>query len=177
MPRACARCCPATSAAAPAIFPLSRRCSTREPHTSRRTAQETLQETRNENGQLPDRQSDRAPGGFALSARTRTPTLSCACFCECNSQQPRTKMGKRCTAASFRSRHTARRGYAGQEQFPLLLQFFDPTRPQTCRLVRTATQLAVCRREKLLFGCVEDFIGQSWVIHGPGEHQGTHQFR
>jgi hypothetical protein len=27
----------------------------------------------------------------------------------------------------FRSRHTARRGYAGRKQFPLLLQFFDPT--------------------------------------------------
>src|SRR6266404_355031 len=36
-------------------------------------------------------------------------------------------MGKRCAAASFRSQHTARRGYAGREQFPLLLQFFDPT--------------------------------------------------
>ena len=35
--------------------------------------------------------------------------------------------GPRCAAASFRSRHTARRGYAGREQFPLLLQFFDPT--------------------------------------------------
>jgi hypothetical protein len=27
----------------------------------------------------------------------------------------------------FRSRHTARRGYARRERFPLLLQFFDPT--------------------------------------------------
>src|SRR5260370_23808204 len=49
---------------------------------------------------------------------------SCACFCECNSQQPRTKMGR---SAMFRSRHTARRGYARRERFPLLLQFFDPT--------------------------------------------------
>ncbi len=62
-----------------------------------------------------------------LGCGSNAPTLSCACFCECNSQQPRTKMGKRCAAASFRSRHTARRGYAGREQFPLLLQFFDPT--------------------------------------------------
>ena len=29
------------------------------------------------------------------------------------------------------SRPTARRGYAGREQFPLLLQFFDPT-PSDC---------------------------------------------
>ena len=35
--------------------------------------------------------------------------LNCAWFCECNSQQPRTKMGR---SAMFRSRHTARRGYA-----------------------------------------------------------------
>src|SRR6266446_10375859 len=62
-----------------------------------------------------------------LGCDSNAPTLSCACFCECNSHQPRTKMGKRCAAASFRSRHTARRGYAGREQFPLLLQFFDPT--------------------------------------------------
>src|SRR5271157_6573907 len=38
----------------------------------------------------------------AWSCGSNAPTLSCACFCECNSQQPRTKMGKRCTAASFR---------------------------------------------------------------------------
>ena len=46
--------------------------------------------------------------------------------------------GPRCAAASFRSRHTARRGYAGREQFPLLLQFFDPTgfrnTAKSCRL-------------------------------------------
>src|SRR6266446_1638023 len=38
-----------------------------------------------------------------LGCGSNAPTLSCACFCECNSQQPRTKMGKRCAAASFRS--------------------------------------------------------------------------
>src|SRR6266404_2082778 len=158
MPRACARCCPATSAAAPAIFPLSRRCSTREPHTSRRTAQgtlqetlqEALQETRNENGQLPDRQSDRAPGGFALSARTRTPTLSCACYCECNSQQPRTKMGKRCTAASFRSRHTARRSYADGNNslycFNFLTQRLDRSPPPATSPPGSGRQAGGCNR-------------------------------
>src|SRR6266478_2189834 len=35
--------------------------------------------------------------------------------------------GPPCAAASVRSRHTARRGYAGRERFILLLQFFDPT--------------------------------------------------
>src|SRR5260370_479579 len=70
-----------------------------------------------------------------LGCGSNAPTLSCACFCECNSQQPRTKMGKRCAAASFRSRNTARRGYAGREQFPLLLQFFDPTAPHDLDIV------------------------------------------
>ena len=33
--------------------------------------------------------------GDALEAESYVRVLSCACFCECNSQQPRTKMGKR----------------------------------------------------------------------------------
>src|SRR5260221_2605387 len=56
-----------------------------------------------------------------LGCGSNAPTLSCACFCECNWIRPR------CVIASVRSRHTARRGYAGRERFPLPLQFFDPT--------------------------------------------------
>jgi hypothetical protein len=44
----------------------------------------------------------------------------------------------------FRSWHTARRGYAAREQFPLLLQFFDPTTWRAGKQVKDgASALAV----------------------------------
>ena len=63
--RACARCCPATFAAAPATSPSSRRCSMRAPPTSAKA-------DAHEDRQLVHRQPDRAPRGPALSARPRS---------------------------------------------------------------------------------------------------------
>ena len=99
--RACARCSPAISAAAPATFPSSRPCSTRARPMAIKTTLEIVRESTDENGQLAHRQRDRTPRGPALPARPRRnmSTISRARTCctrrSCAARSP--------TAASARS--------------------------------------------------------------------------